>query len=69
MSAGNAHDIQFEAQLTHELLLLMPYLLYQGAAHSTHSTYKEIEHLILTQKERIVYHIECLAQVCGTDDE
>ena len=39
------------------------YLLEQLSAHGAHTAYKEVQHLVFRQEERVVYGVECLAQM------
>ena len=38
-------------------------LLQKLSAHSSHTAYKEVEHLVFRKEERVVYYVECLAQI------
>ena len=61
-SVGNAHDVQFQPVLLHQLLPLHAYLLNQASAHRAHAADEEIEFLVFGEEERVVYDIERLAQ-------
>ena len=61
-AACNTHHIQLEPALLHQFFALSAYLLQQTAAHGTHTTDKEVEHLILGQEERVMDYVERLAQ-------
>ena len=59
---GNAHYIQLQAVLLHQLLALAVDLLYQATAYGSYATDKEIQYLIFRQEERIMDDIQRFAQ-------
>ena len=61
-AVGNTHDVQLQAVLLLQLLLLRCNLLYEAAAHGTDTADEEVEHLVLRQEERVVDNVQCLAQ-------
>ena len=61
MPTYHTHHIELEATLLHQSLALATYLFYEAASHSAHTTDEEVEHLILGEEERIVYHVQCFA--------
>ena len=62
VSAGNTHHVELESALVHQALALAANLLYEAAAHGTYTADEEVEHLVFGEEERVVYHVECLAQ-------
>ena len=65
VSAGDAHHVEHEAALEHQLLALLAYLLNEAATHGAHATDEEVEHLVFREEERVVYDVEGLAQPGG----
>ena len=59
---GNAYHIQLQTVLLHQLLTLAVNLFYQTAAYRANTAYKEVQHLIFRQEERIMDNIQGLAQ-------
>ena len=50
-------------------LAIVSYLLQQVTAHQSDTGYKNVEYLVLRQEERVVDHVERLAQVLPCHDE
>ena len=69
MPTGNTYHVELQATLGHQLLALCTDLLYQATPYRTHTADKEIEHLIFRKEKRVVYDIECLAQVVLADNK
>ena len=63
VTARNAHNIQFETACLLEFLILRVNLRDKISAHSSHSAYKEVEHVVFAQEERVVEHVERLTQI------
>ena len=61
-SIGNTYHIQLQAVLLHQFLTLAVNLFYQTAAYRTNSADKEVQYLILRQEERVMDHVQRLAQ-------
>ena len=59
---GNAHHVELEPVLLHQLLPLAVNLLDEAAAHGTNAADEEVEHLVFGEEERIVDDVERLAQ-------
>ena len=68
-AVGNTHDVQLQAVLLLQFLLLRCNLLDEAAAHCSNAADEEVQHLVLRQEERVVYDTQCLAQQVGFYDE
>ena len=66
---GNTHQAQLQRLGLEQPLLLFANLPQQVAPHGSHPGHKEIEHLRLGEKKRIVYDIEGLAQTLTGDNK
>ena len=65
----DTHHVQLQSARLHQELLLGADLLKQHAAHGTDTTDEEVQHLVFRQEERVVQHVERLAQELAVDHE
>ena len=63
MSRSNAHHVDFQVTLSHQLLPLTSNLFQQTAAHRADAAKEHIQHLVFAEEERVVNHIHALAQI------
>ena len=66
---ADAHHVQLQPLGLHEHLLLGAQLLQEHAAHGADAADEEVEHLVFGEEERVVQHIERLAQEAAVDDK
>ena len=62
MTAGNAHHIDLQIALLHQLLTLTGNLFQQASAHRAYTTEEDVQHLIFRQEERVVNHVQALSE-------
>ena len=62
MTTGDAHHIDLQIALLHQLLTLTGNLFQQTATHRAYTTQEHVQHLILRQEERVVNHVQALAE-------
>ena len=67
VSVCDAHDVELQPALLHEFLLLAADLLQEASADGPDAADKEVEHLIFREEERVVNHVERLAQRFAVD--
>ena len=68
-AAGDAHDVDLEAAVALERLLLLRDLGDQAAAHGADAADEQVELLVLGQEEIVVDDVERLAELLAVHDE
>ena len=66
---ADADDVELQSARLHEELLLGAYLFEEHAADGSDAADEEVEHLVFREEERVVEHVERLAQEASVDDE
>ena len=64
---ADTHHIQLQTFGLHQVLLLRADLLQKHTAYGTDTTDEEVEHLVFREEERVVQHVQRLAQEPAID--